>query len=378
MNTHGPRPTLHACAALALLLSASACGGEGTERIVEGARGERLARDRQALQSRIELLEASGRNEELLRATKTLLEEPPRRNWFHLEGLSIAGQELEFLCTQNTPDPRDPEGPIRALDLRRKGHPLPVIAGYAEELTARGIDFLVVPVPSRLQTQPDLLPGVAPRKDCEGGDLGTTRLLLALNEAGVEVLDLLPAFAAARRSAGGGEEAHLYLDYNPHWNPRGVSVAAELIAQRIRELEWFEPGPHQEGRDFFLRAEHLPCSCPQYGPDPDRTVEVLCDRVVDASGKLAHKRDRDSPILLIGDSYSAVYRKEGADVASQLYARLGFELDCISLQQGGANSVWQALARRQDGLRGKKMVIWMFAMNVLGADEMIQVDLFPE
>lgn len=378
MSTHGPRPTFRACAALALLLSASACGEEGAGPTGEGARGERLARDRQALQERIELLETSGRSEELVRAAKALFEEPPRRSWFHQEDLSIAGHELEFLCRQNTPDQRDPDGPIRALDLRRKHHPLPVMVGYAEALAERGIDLLVVPVPSRLQTQPDLVPGVTPREDCEGGDLGTTRLLLALNEAGVEVLDLLPAFAAARRKAGEGEGGRLHLNYNPHWNPRGVRVAAEYIAERVRGLEWFEQGPHERGRDFFLRQERLPCSSPQYGPDPDQTVEIPYDRVLTASRRAAHERDLNSPILLIGDSYSAVYRKEGADMASHLYAQLGFGLDFISLAQGGANSVWQAVARRPKGLRGKKLVIWMFAMNVLGSEDMIHVDLFPE
>ena len=84
-----------------------------------------------------------------------------------------------------------------------------------------------------------------------------------------------------------------------------------------------------------------------------------------------------SPILLIGDSFSYQYRAEGADLASQLFARLGYSIDTISVSGGGKDAIWQALAQREGDLSEKRVVIWCFSGLVLYQAGMERYDLFP-
>jgi len=341
------------------------------------ALAQRLALDQQALRARIEVLESSKSHAGFLSAASKLRESKSFVDGFiDLDGWAVGRHELNLVHDLNSPDSKDSDGAALDLDVDREGSPLWVIAHYARELRERGIDLLVVPVPNRVQVWPDRLPDGAKPDPGGGGDLGSARLLLALSEAGVEVVDLSRVFAAEREHAEPDPGDRLFRDYNPHWAPRAVVLTADAIVARVRRMEWYEPGPEHEGVDFFLHRERLQHTFANHGSPPTEYETFWFDLVLDGSRELIVQDDRDSPVLILGDSYSDIYRTSGADIAVELYARLGFKMDRIAVPNGGANTVWQAVARRRDELRGKKLVIWIFRMSEFTNPKFRAVDPF--
>jgi len=378
---------------LTLLLAWAWLGGERQPGVAEGAGRSttlerRLERDRGALRARIAELEASGNHDRLVARVGAMRAGPELLDGFvDLEGWAVGRHELKYVHEINRPPPARPKGPIMALDFGRENHPLHVITRYARQLRERGIDLLVVPVPNRVQLWADRLPGggtdLSGASGASGasggaGDLGSARLLLALCEAGVEVVDLTPVFAAERARSADGPEGRTFREHNPHWSPRGVVVCADVLAERIRAMDWFEPGPARAGEDFSVQHERRAHVFHEQGAGAGAPPTYSFECVLDAAGSPVDPRDRQSPILVIGDSFTAIYRPEGADIASQLYARLGLRMDCISIASGGANTVWKTLARRRDDLAGKRLVVWIFRMSEFQNLDFQSVPIFSD
>src|SRR6185295_10329302 len=123
-----------------------------------------------------------------------------------------------------------------ALDFELPNHPFATIVDLARQLREHDVDFLLVVFPSRVQLHPELvLPELATAeperlRDSFRGMVGaTTRFLLALNEKGVETVDLAPEFVAARDEKHEGATSNgIYLTRNKHWTPRAAELAAKV------------------------------------------------------------------------------------------------------------------------------------------------------
>ena len=53
-----------------------------------------------------------------------------------------------------------------------------------------------------------------------------------LEAIGIPTIDLYPGLSAAQRSA---PNVLLYRQDDPHWNDRGIKLAAEIIARHLKE-----------------------------------------------------------------------------------------------------------------------------------------------
>jgi hypothetical protein len=127
----------------------------------------------------------------------------------------------------------------RAWIYERGSSRLAEAAGRAAGLLAdtrdlarrNGADLLVVLLPDETQVDADLRRRVAQARDTTPEDLDLeqpNRLLTqALRAAGIEVLDLLPAFAA------GSARTPLYKPQDSHWNLAGNRLAAEVIFEAL-------------------------------------------------------------------------------------------------------------------------------------------------
>jgi alginate O-acetyltransferase complex protein AlgJ len=87
----------------------------------------------------------------------------------------------------------------------------------------------------------------------------------------------------------------------------------------------------------------------------------------DGAGNIAPGSDRNSPVLLIGDSHTLVFNDggdlhtRGAGLADHLAIELGTAIDHIGVRGSGTTVPRITLARRRDNLKGKKLVIWCFS-----------------
>ena len=327
----------------------------GVAQAAPASSGDEATRVRAALAR----MEREGWHEPVLAGVRKLHDGLADGEWVELGGWGLSRLELANYLRMSAPDEA---GCVLAEDLQRAGHPVTVLAEHTRALAQRGIRLVVVPIPKRLQVYPDRLPGLAPEEDFAGADVPWERLVLALLEAGVEVIDLLPDFLAARHDDSGQDDPRLYLDYDPHWTPRAAELAAERIAARILEAA----GGATEGPDpeLVVRRERgtFRVVCPLREGRGD--VPVWYRRVLTRDGRPSLAVDPESEILLLGDSYATLYRDEASDLVRLIHARTGLRMDVVR-REGGADGVWGDLKRRGD-LSGKRLLVWILNAGAMG------------
>lgn len=247
---------------------------------------------------------------------------------------------------------------------RELADPLPAIVDFHQQLKARGIDLLVVPVPPKALIYPDkaFLPAVA----------GNVPHILKpfydeLRVAGVDVLDLTPLFVKNRET----EHGPVFCKTDTHWSGIGCVLAAQAIAEKVRGkiqkpatakeyvAEWKEAEREGDLANLVARDGHK-------SPPEKIAVQSVSEKGIGA----AVQDDPNSPLLLLGDSHTLIYHDADflpvrAGLVDQLALQLGFAPDLIGTSGSGATPVRINLYRRsvKDAgyLAKKKVVVWCFA-----------------
>jgi hypothetical protein len=125
-----------------------------------------------------------------------------------------------------------------ADDEREWRFSLDAVARIAKLCQERGIPFVLVVSPDAYQTDPDVLEmalaglpddGRYPPWSADDFDLDAPQHRIAhfAEQRAIALLDLLPAFAAARARG----EGPFFLERNNHWNAAGNRVAALALAR---------------------------------------------------------------------------------------------------------------------------------------------------
>lgn len=270
------------------------------------------------------------------------------------DGWWFYGKGLDYLVLLE-PDPPRPDGGREAARS--------AIVGFRDQLAARGIELLVVPVPGKASVYPD---GLSPLAGGALEETTTTVLIDELVADGVEVVDLLAAFREDRADREIDAREPLYLREDTHWSPRGVRVAARTIAGRLREL-----GVVSAGAEAFETREVV---VPRVG-DLVRMVkspplethlgatEVACEQVVSAETGEPYRDSADAEVLVLGDSFLRIYEGDepgSAGLLAHLARELGRPVDSIVGDGGASTLVRQQLARQIERLEGKRVVVWEF------------------
>jgi len=272
-------------------------------------------------------------------------------------------------------------------DLARQSgdrNPLPKIAEFRKFLARHGVDLLFVPVPTKVEVYPDkVASGDFTRFAGSVVNPFERKFLGDLAAEGVESVDLLPAFLAARQESAKKEAAQkgeggrgsadlLYQAQDTHWTSQGLELAAHLIAARIRRYPWYKDlAAH---RRTFQTKE---ASFTRYGDLHSRLAEADRSRyqpetlsghqILSADGAL-YEDDPDSPIVVLGDSFTAAYELidcEHAGVSAHLAKEIGYPVDLVMSYGGGPNVRQKLLRRGEAALGSKKLVIWMMTARDL-------------
>ncbi len=295
----------------------------------------------------------------------------------------------------------------RARDLGIQPDPVKAIVDFKEQLAARGIKLIIVPVPAKpgvdrdmLGAERDELSSISLTENPSRGDTENPsfwNLAVRLQDQGVVLVGLgrwggnggdgnglqpepepkLTSEQAARRSHD-RLPRHFYLDTDTHWRPEIMRLGANLIADTLlREVELSPdaPQPLYEIASTEVRAMgdiaallKLPRNQTLY-----HAQKVMIEQV--QTGKGLWRPTVESEILLLGDSFSNIYSLgamgwgESAGLAEHLSYDLNRPLDCILQNSDGAfatrETLSRELARGHDRLAGKKVVIWEFAEREL-------------
>lgn len=249
--------------------------------------------------------------------------------------------------------------------------PIKAIVDFRNQLAARGIDLIVLPVPMKPGIDSDKFSGRA-EANAPLQNPSFLEFKTRLESAGVGVFDPGPLLIQRKAALGG---AALYLESDTHWQPKTMEFVAEKLAPLIPPSG---TGPQRSfqlddkaisGIGDIARMLKLPESQHFYRPEMVTVTEVW-------AGNLPWSPSKDADILLLGDSFSNIFSLEAlgwggsAGFAEHLSRALGGRpLDCILRNSDASFATREILsrelARGRDRLAGKKLVIWEFAAREL-------------
>ncbi len=244
--------------------------------------------------------------------------------------------------------------------------PLPAIVDFHNQLKQAGIELLVVPVPAKAAVYPEGIVSVPAGKKTTAQRLDPSheRFYQLLKDEGVAVLDLLPAFLEHE----GEKDGLLYCKTDTHWSGRGLAMAAEKIAKQVQDRPWLKELARSE-YESQTHAVEITGDLARMLNEKDPVQESLpLTFVGTGDNRTPISPDRDSPVLLMGDSHTLVFHDptlhaRGAGLPDHLAMQLGFPVDLIGVRGSGATTTRIELLRRRDNLKGKKLVIWCFSFR---------------
>jgi hypothetical protein len=242
--------------------------------------------------------------------------------------------------------------------------PLPAILDFHQQLKARGIELLVVPVPPKAAIYPEkIVPGFDVRTTDPAP--GLHRFYDELRGAGIDVLDLSALFIQNRDHARGP----VFCKTDSHWSGIGCALAAQAIADKVRSKLPTPATPKEYASDWkeVQISGDLDglMSHDVHKPGPEK---IFVESVSEKTKGTAVEPDANSPLLLLGDSHTLVYHDflaERAGLLDQLALQLGFAPDLIGTRGSGATPVrfnlYRHSAKDPGYLAKKKVVVWCFA-----------------
>ena len=247
--------------------------------------------------------------------------------------------------------------------------PLPAIRDFQLQCEKAGVELLILPVPAKATIYPDYLADAIPVVDGipSRNDIFQQTFYQLLSEQKVTVLDLTPDYQRARAA---GEQ--LYCKQDTHWTGRGCEIAAAAVYNAVKDRPWLQ-GRIRTDYTMEDMTIAMPGDMNEMLPEAQRLpAEKISLRVVKekiGQGWVPVTANRQSPVLLLGDSHTLIYQAggdmhaSGAGFAAHLSREFGFGVDVVGVRGSGATSARVNLLRRNDQLAGKKLIIWCMTVR---------------
>jgi alginate O-acetyltransferase complex protein AlgJ len=263
--------------------------------------------------------------------------------------------------------------------------PVKAIVHFRDQLKQRGVELIVMPVPTKATVHPDKFVRGVQLRNVLLLNTSYVDLLDQLQERGVHVFECLPLITDAKFMSG-----PRYLKTDSHWVPMAVSRIAESLAESIGHLKLDREATSQ-GAQYERHATRV-TNMGDLAFMLDQTEDFIQPESVDLAtvmepGGTPWRNRSDADVLLLGDSFANIYSLadmgwgEGAGLAEQLSFALQHPVERIVRNDAGAYATREMLARDlargRDRLTGKKLVIWQFAARELAFGDWKLIDL-PE
>jgi hypothetical protein len=252
--------------------------------------------------------------------------------------------------------------------------PVRAIVDFKQQLAKRGIELIVMPTPLKTMMHPEALSTRYKFAQTTLQNPSYSQFQRALQEKGVKVFDCSDRLAQEMKRTQKAQ----YLETDTHWTPQAMELVAQGLSAFIeREVTFQQEADYQCQRhsvavsnagditDMLRLPEEQKLFLPQ---------KVTVKQVINPDGELWYP-SRGAEILLLGDSFSNIYSLEGmkwgesAGFGEQLSFFLKRPIDSITNNAGGSHVTRERLvkemARGKNRLRGKRVVIWQFAMRDL-------------
>lgn len=288
-------------------------------------------------------------------------------------------QEVEMaagpgLLKRRSAGVRGIDGEVRRASTDAVG----AIVDFERQLRHSGIHLVFMPLPVKPFIYPEQVWPGYPANAGPAWNRDRDAFKAKLADAGVDVLDITDDLWNAKAQS----EQSLYLKLDTHWTPLGLAVAADRLASHVKSrlpepAQSLFTSRKQRVTNFgdLLRILEIEPSSGLFAPETVEIVQVL-------KGEELASGDDSSPVLLLGDSFTNIYRRKemewgtGAGLGEQLMLRLNVGVQVIAINGGGATAVRETLAQKPAALSHKKVVVWACSARDL-YDESIAWDRIP-
>lgn len=256
--------------------------------------------------------------------------------------------------------------------------PRAAILEFHRQLADRGIQLVVMPTPVKPMLEPEHFSSRYADGDDVLQNVSYPQFKRELEEQGILVFDPAPALLARKKDSGRPQ----YLKTDTHWTPAAMEFAAGELTAFLQQHVELEPRPSAEYRRRSREVANFGDITVMMQLPDDQTLfprqPVTIHEVVQPNGAL-WEPDSSSDVLLLGDSFTNIYSLAGmqwgesAGFAEQLSFQMQRSIDRIAQNDAGAYATRQALAlelaRGNDRLAGKRVVVWQFAMRELAVGD---------
>lgn len=241
--------------------------------------------------------------------------------------------------------------------------PLRIITDFHAQLRSLGVKLILLFPPRAAAVFPDRATGLDYDYDRDGRvDVYFEKFMGELERRGIRVLDIHPALMAERYETGADGTAYpVYTPDDEHWSPRGVQITAGLIADQIRDMDWYRTAksanllpqfPHEERREVYKPGDFAP---------------RLYHRIIpaDPSDSILNMYAHDAKVILMGDSFTRMYEERGADLHSHLVAQLSLPVFVIGHHGAEAHTNARRHVASRTHWENVEVVIWEIAVDFL-------------
>jgi alginate O-acetyltransferase complex protein AlgJ len=269
----------------------------------------------------------------------------------------------------------------RLQTSRVQPDPIKAIVDFRNQLGARGIDLVLLPVWVKPSVEGEMLAVSNANRAKASGALPNpsfNEFKARLEREKVRLFDPAPSLMERGRSRP------LYLDTDTHWRPETM----EFVAERLADFLQLPPAagsmsPSIVEKEIVARGDIAAMLKVTRGDKFFPPEEVTIRQVVTGNGLWRPSREAD--VLLLGDSFSNIFSfepmgwGESAGFAEHLSFALRRPIDCILRNSDASFATREILsnelARGRDRLAGKKIVIWEFAARELSFGNWKLLDL---
>ena len=269
----------------------------------------------------------------------------------------------------------------RLQTSRVQPDPIKGIVDFRNQLAARGIDLVVLPVSVKPSMEGEMLAmSKANRAEASGAlpNPSFNEFKARLEREKVRVFD--PAMFMMEQ----GKNAPLYLDTDTHWRPETMEFVAKKLADSLQlPAAVASTPPSIVEKEIVARGDIAAMLKLTRGDKFFPPEKVTIRQVVTGNGLWRPSKEAD--VLLLGDSFSNIFSfeamgwGESAGFAEHLSVALKRPIDCILRNSDASFATREILsnelARGRDRLAGKKLVVWEFATRELSFGNWKLLDL---
>ncbi len=253
--------------------------------------------------------------------------------------------------------------------------PRPAILEFHEQLAELGIRLILMPTPGKPMIHPEKLSWRFEGFDSPLQNSSFEKFKDEMQRAGVLVFDPAPLLASRKRDRRNRPQ---FLRTDTHWMSEAMQFVAGELRQFIEDHSLLTPRPAVELHARSLEVTNLGDTAAMLRLPRGQTLfpkETVPIRQIVQSDDQLWQPDRSADVLLLGDSFTNIYSLpemnwgSAAGLAEQLSFLLQRPVDRLAQNDGGSHAVRQSLvqemARGNDRLAGKQIVIWQFAAREL-------------